>query len=197
MNRLLSSLVVLAHLCVISTPCFDADADLDGLLIATVNVSRVASVEPVSLDGRTPSAPSPLAVAPARMAEPDPHRGHHGHHGQDASPPPVAAVDGHPSPAPEAAHAHHHAGHQSEPATVSKPWPEPAVADLQLRAPCMCGCGEGANSAGTTTSPRIGFALLSPDPQRLPEVTHSFGWPTVDRVPVPLSDAFDHVPIFS
>lgn len=94
-----------------------------------------------------------------------------------------------------AAHAHHDHGDRPD-AGVASP-PDSEVAGLQLRAKCTCGCSKGAASAGTTTSPRVGFALLSAPPERLLEIAPPFDVWLIERVPASQADAFDHVPILS
>jgi hypothetical protein len=107
-----------------------------------------------------------------------------------------------------AGHAHHqHAHHQnSDHADDSSHAAAQAPAEVALstatrviraafRAVCLCGCSTNTNSPGTTTSPRLGFALFPPAPPRLgePEPSVDVQWAT--PVPAPLPDALDHVPI--
>jgi len=155
MQRAVSLLIVLAHVCVITIPCFDADLGLDTF--------------------QTRALPQPHAV----VQQPAPSASHHAHH----------------SPAPASAHAQHGGGHHRNLATPSKPHVK--VAGLELRAQCKCGCSKTTNSTGTTTSPRVGFALLAPEPIRFAERVPSFDVASTRRWPVPIASAFDHVPILS
>jgi hypothetical protein len=100
---------------------------------------------------------------------------------------------GHPNPAE---HAHHH--HEIRPAADrAEVEPKVAVVLHELRAPCPCGCGEHTSSPGTTTSPRLGFALFPPEPVRLLETPPSVYAPAAYWMPTPRPDSFAHIPIFS
>ena len=98
--------------------------------------------------------------------------------------------------------AHHHGDDSSHAATP----PTPASAEGEaatatrvirnvLRAVCLCGCSKNTNSPGTTTSPRLGFALFPSAPPRLVEVELSVDVDRATPAPGLLADAFDHVPI--
>ena len=105
-----------------------------------------------------------------------------------------------------AEHAHHQHGDHGDdsshatdqgPAKVEAATAATRVIGTVFRAVCLCGCSTNTNSPGTTTSPRLGFALFPPAPPRLgePEPSVDVQWAT--PVPAPLPDALDHVPIFA
>ncbi|MCP4037490.1 MAG: hypothetical protein GY733_11180 [bacterium] len=129
-------------------------------------------------------------------------------------PPSVAATRAtHPVPAVQveakAQHAHHriedaraHAHHGGDSSgTVREATAEIEIATdtrevaHQLRALCLCGCDKNADSPGTTSSPRLGFALMPTDAPGLTEATPPHGTTSIPPVPAPLAKVFDHVPI--
>lgn len=124
-------------------------------------------------DGR--SAHHAFAPAVEEETRPTEHAHHqHGARGDESSHAPTQAPD------------------EIETATTAT-----GVIGIVVRAVCLCGCSTNTSSPGTTTSPRLGFALFPPAPPRLGE-----GEPFVDvqwatPVPAPLPDALDHVPIFA
>lgn len=103
-----------------------------------------------------------------------------------------------------AEHAHHQHGDHGEesfhasaqvPAEVEAATTATRVISIVVRAVCLCGCSTNTNSPGTTTSPRLGFALFPPAPPRLGEAEPSVDVQRATPVPAPLPDALDHVPI--
>jgi hypothetical protein len=98
-------------------------------------------------------------------------------------------------PAELAHHQHGDHGPTQAPAEVETAMTATRVISIVVHAVCLCGCSTNTNSPGTTTSPRLGFALFPPAPPRLgePEPSVDVQWAT--PVPAPLPDALDHVPI--
>jgi len=103
-----------------------------------------------------------------------------------------------------AEHAHHqHGDHGDEsshasaqaPAEVEAATTATRVISIVVRAVCLCGCSTNTNAPGTTTSPRLGFALFPPPPPRLSERESFVDVQWATPVPAPLGDALDHVPI--
>jgi hypothetical protein len=95
------------------------------------------------------------------------------------------------------AHAHHRRG-QAVPSEHAAPPPsKPKQAVLELRAKCTCGCSQDADRPGSTTSSRVGFALLSAPTERLLELPPPFDAWSIERAPASRADTFDHVPILS
>lgn len=97
-------------------------------------------------------------------------------------------------------HAHHHHGDDSshaaaQPRTEVEAATATRVIRTTFRAVCLCGCSTNTNSPGTTTSPRLGFALFPPVPPRLVEAEPVVDVQRVTPVPAPLADALDHIPI--
>jgi hypothetical protein len=194
MYRAVSMLVVLAHFGVASTPCFETGSGLDPLLAAANRDTRSAAVQTAGQDERRDHHAAPMAVAaPANAAD-------HSRHAHHAAAPPAAEAT--PQVDEHAQHRHGASAH-TEPVQAevvqAKAEPEMSsdedVAVAELRAPCMCGCGKGADSPGTTSSPRLGFALFPSSPVLLPDAPASAEAPAVYRMPALLADSFDHVPI--
>jgi hypothetical protein len=106
-------------------------------------------------------------------------------------------------PAESAHHQHGHHGHESShalnraPAEVEAATTARRVINIVVRAVCLCGCSTNTNAPGTTTSPRLGFALFPPAPPRLGEPEPFVDVPWATPVPAPLPDVLDHVPIFA
>ena len=118
-------------------------------------------------------------------------------HAQSASAPTHQRAQhdaGHPDPSE---HAHHRHPDQAAPADAAEVEPKLALVLHELRALCLCGCGKHSQSPGTTTSPRVGFALFPPGPARLLEAFPCVDAPAADRMPPPRADPLDHIPIFS
>lgn len=122
-----------------------------------------------------------------------------GHAMHQALAPPVVE-----EPARPAEHAHHQHGDRGErsshspaqaPAEVETATTATGVIGIVVRAVCLCGCSTNTNSPGTTTSPRLGFALFPPTPPRLGEPLLSVDVQWATPIPAPLPDALDHVPI--
>jgi len=168
MYRAISLLVVLAHLGVASTPCFESAAGLDPLLA-------------IGGGGTGP--------APVQSSEQDERFAHHAA---------AVAIEGETKSTADAdPHAHHQHGDsmQAESEVMAEPDEEVTIALHELRAPCLCGCSRNNDSAGSTTSPRLGFALFPAAPELLPEVARSVDATAAYGMPAPLADSFDHVPI--
>ena len=124
-------------------------------------------------DGQSPH--HAFAQAVEEEARPSEHAHHkHGARGDESSPAPAQAPD------------------EVETATTAT-----GVIGIVIRAVCLCGCSTNTNSPGTTTSPRLGFALFPPPPPRLSERGPSVDLQRATPVPAPLGDALDHVPIFA
>ena len=146
-----------------------------------------------------------VAVAPPCEAKFGPERlpalamtdGQSTHH---AFPPPVEEET---RPAEHAHHQHGAQGDESSDAPTQAPDEvETAptatrVIGIVVRAVCLCGCSSNTNAPGTTTSPRLGFALFPPPPPRLSERGPSVDLQRATPEPAPLGDALDHVPIFA
>ena len=104
-------------------------------------------------------------------------------------------------------HAHHQHGAQGDDSShvpaaqghdeVETTMTATGVIGIVVRAVCLCGCSTNTNSPGTTTSPRLGFALFPPPPPRLGEPQPSVDVQWATPVPAPLPDGLDHVPIFA
>ena len=154
MSRVVTLLIVLAHLGVASIPCFDAEGEGAVPVMAGAHDSHHALVQPAPMDE---------ALADGRDVD---------------------------------AHAHHRHGDQAEP-QVAEVEPQRVVVLHELRASCLCGCSKRPDSPGTTTSSRLGFALLPPEPTRLIENLPLVDAPPRSRLPAPPADLLDHVPIYS
>jgi hypothetical protein len=119
---------------------------------------------------------------------------------QVAHHPPAPPVEEETRPA-EPAHDHHvHDGRDASHATTQARANVEAPGEAQLtrteiRAVCLCGCSTNTNSPGTTTSPRLGFALFPPAPPRLVEAEPSTGVQLEIPLPAAVPDTLDHVPI--
>jgi hypothetical protein len=131
-------MVVLAHLAVASTPCFETELEVARLAEAGVLATHHAPAQPVRAEPAAAAAPAaPAVAADARVV---PH---------------------------------------------------------QLHTLCLCGCSSNSQTPGTTTSARLGFALLPADAPVLAEAEPAVGVRASIPLPVPVADALDHVPIFS
>lgn len=153
MYRAFSLLVVLAHLSVASTPCFETEYAQTQL----------------SMTGDWSTHP-----AAAARGQEEPQPAEHAHHRSTDE------------------HAHHQQGDHPSHSVA-----EARVVLHELRAPCMCGCGSKSQSPGATTSLRLGFALFPAKSPSLATAESPLGVPATIRLPAPLADSLDHVPIFS
>ena len=116
---------------------------------------------------------------------------------QAARHPPAPSVEEETRPAE---HAHHRHGHDaSHAATQARAnvasAREAQLTRIEIRAICLCGCSTNTNSPGTTTSPRLGFALFPSAPPRLVEAEPSIGVQREIPPPTAVPDTLDHVPI--
>ncbi len=99
-----------------------------------------------------------------------------------------------------AEHAHHQHGHDAshavaQPRAEIEAAREVRVIRTEIRAVCLCGCSTNTNSPGTTTSPRLGFALFPSAPPRLLEAEPPTGLQRETPFPAVVPDTLDHVPI--
>jgi len=171
MPRVVSLLVVLAHLGVASIPCIEAEAGLEMLISSGTRQDHSLSAPAVAKIAH--NAPEHATTSDAR------HGGHH----QPAQPATKNAA---------------HNGNQH--ATMQHGRSQQTNVDVvlvEMRAPCLCGCSKSANSPGTTSSPRLGFALFPPKPASLPELAPSSRAAEIGPMPSPLADVLEHVPIIS
>lgn len=109
---------------------------------------------------------------------------------------PAPLVEDETRPA-EHEHHHHDASHAAAQARAEiEAKREAQLVRSEISAVCLCGCSTNTNSPGTTTSPRLGFALFPPAPPRLVEAVPPIGVQREIPPPTAVPDALDHVPIF-
>jgi len=176
MHRLLSLMIVLAHLGVASIPC--------------VEIEVASSMQRLTIGGRAthsmPSVParkSADAGGHTSQAHPAGHaQGAHASHASHA-----AAATPHTADAASAM-----AGPSAAEATSHG-----VVAESELSAPCRCGCSERSNAASTTTPQPPTFAPLPPEAPRLVLTIRPVVEPAPGPWPRSIIDPPEHVPIAS
>ena len=108
-------------------------------------------------------------------------------------PPPLVEEETRPA---EHEHHHHDASHATAQARADvEAEREAQLIRSEIRPVCLCGCSTNTNSPGTTTSPRLGFALFPPAPPRFVEAEPSIGVQREIPPPTAVPDTLDHVPI--
>jgi hypothetical protein len=190
MQRLLSLMIVLAHLGVASIPCVETDT-------TTASMTATATAQRATNGGRAghslPASTVEEHAGGHEMAEhPTEHASKHatkhvtkhanGHaHGEDAH----AEHGGTSSHAKAAEPNHAHAK------------PQARHVQLGVRAPCLCGCNKTSNSPGTTTPQPPSFAPFEPESSlfvvAIPPIGESAPGPWPEAPP----DVLDPIPILS